>query len=67
MGLDEVDNLLYDLLAGFGPLGEVLHVLWNLFPEEKVSVLQQPRAVDSFGFASPGEALSRTRVDHGRS
>ncbi len=67
MGLDEVDNLLYDLLAGFGPLGEVLHVLWNLFPEEKVSVLQATESSGLVRFCLPGEALSRTRVDHGRS
>ncbi len=52
MILAEVDNLLDDLVAGFGPLGEVEHVFRNLCPEERVSVLQQPSAVDSFGFAS---------------
>ncbi len=51
MVLAEVDNLLDDMLAGFGPLGEVEHALRNLFLEERVSALQQPSALDSFGFA----------------
>ncbi len=65
MVLPEVDNLLDDLVPGFGPLGEVEHVLRNLFPEKRVFVLEQPSAMDSSGYCRDGEMLPRTRGYHG--
>ncbi len=52
MVLAEVDNLIDEIVARFGPLGKVEHVSRNLFHKERISVLQQPSAVDSFAFSS---------------
>ena len=48
----EVDNLFDEFVSRLGPLGQIEHILRNMFPEEGIAVLEQPGAVDSLGFAT---------------